>query len=150
LVRCRTYIGRPTLITKEIHLFVTFLSKIQSNQKNAFIMDLRPFENISVSILAVLTSGIIVYYLKIKHKEKMELIKMRQISGNDNSFEQKKYSLLGNGILALSLAVSLFFGLILTIHFPGQPSLIIYLISILFFGGLGLIIYYLVIRKVLR
>jgi hypothetical protein len=109
-------------------------------------MNLQPYENISVTLFTLFCAVIIVYYLRIKHKERMEMIKIRQLNTEDGP-DGNKHSVLSKAILALSLAAGLVTGLFLSSCFPGLPSLILYFISILFFCGIGLLIYYLIVNR---
>lgn len=109
-------------------------------------MDLRPFENISVSLFCLMCTVIVIYYLRLRHKERMERIKLREIDTVED-LPANPNSLLGKAIVALSLAVGLVGGLLLSLNYPGLPSAILYLICLLFCGGAGLLVYYFIASR---
>ena len=106
---------------------------------------------VGADILGILVTGLLVYYLYLKHKERIEMIRMRELYPEDN-VEQKKLSLLSKAFLAFSLALGLITGQVLTSYFPDQHEVILYAISILSWGGIGLLIFYFIrwnaIRKI--
>jgi hypothetical protein len=108
-------------------------------------MDILPFENITTTILAILVSGIVIYYLRARHRERMELIR-QQVPGDEDQ-DQHRRSVLGKSILALSLGLGLLTGMCMAAAYPALPALVLYLAAILLCAGLGLLIYYLILRK---
>jgi len=111
-------------------------------------MDLRPFENISVTLFCLFCAVIVVYYLRIKHKERMEMIKLRALNPQDDDLTAKTQSLLGKAVLAISLALGLLTGMELSMNYSYFPSLVLYFICILFFCGIGLLVCYIIVSRV--
>lgn len=97
---------------------------------------------------AVIFSGVLVfYYLNIKHKEKMELLKHGSGFDTKISLLVLKYSVLSKGIFLISIGVGIALARILTVKFEALNDFSTYLIALLLSGGIGLILYYKIIKK---
>jgi UDP-N-acetylmuramyl pentapeptide phosphotransferase/UDP-N-acetylglucosamine-1-phosphate transferase len=109
-------------------------------------MNIQPYENIFMTLITLFVSVIVIYYLIIKHRERMEMIRMQQIPDEEDP-EQRKRSVLGKAIMMLALGIGLAIGMCLADSYRNLPALILYLVTVLLFGGIGLLIYYLILRK---
>src|SRR3984957_1090039 len=103
-------------------------------------MNIQPYENISTTILAILVSGIVIYYLRARHRERMELIR-QQVPGDEDQ-DQHRRSVLGKSILALSLGLGLLTGMCLAAAYPALPALVLYLAAILLCADPGLLTFF--------
>lgn len=98
--------------------------------------------------LAVIFSGILVfYYLNIKHKERMELLKNGSGLDTKISLLVLKYSVLSKGIFLISIGIGIAIARVLTLEFEVLNDFSTYLIALLLSGGIGLILYYKIIKK---
>jgi hypothetical protein len=91
--------------------------------------------------------SIVGYYIWLTHKEKIEIIKRGETGFENNYLKNLKHSVLSKGILLVSLAAGMGIGYTITLNINGISQLVIYLICLLGSGGIGLLIYYFIIRK---
>ena len=91
--------------------------------------------------------GLIGYYMKTKNQERMKLIEKGIDPDDGNMSEYRKQSLIKNGVLFISIAVGLFTGHLLTIHYEKLDGFITYLTMVLLFGGIGFLINYLILKN---
>jgi hypothetical protein len=105
--------------------------------------------SISLLVLVIMAFCAIIYYIRAKHLEKIEMIKHGEFVFESNSMENRKWSALGKGILLVSLALGLGIAylLILKLELSDASAIVIYLICLLGSGGLGLLGYYWIIQK---
>ena len=101
-----------------------------------------------VVVLAVLICVLVLYYIKTKNEERIKLIE-KGINPDEglNITEYRKQAYLKNGILLVSLAIGLIIGHLLVNNNNQLDSFITYVSSLLFFGGIGFILNYLVLRN---
>src|SRR6188768_1619619 len=97
---------------------------------------------IAIIVLVVLGMLVLFFYIRLKHKEKMELIRKGDYAFESNYLENMKYNILGKSIILISLALG--FGVALGIAQKADSSsvVIIYFISLLSSVGLGLFCFY--------
>lgn len=99
-------------------------------------------------IIAFPVCGLIGYFIKTKNEERIKLIE-KGINPDEglNVSEYRKQTNLKNGVLLISLAIGLFLGHLLVINYDTLDSFITYLSMLLLFGGVGLLINFLIIRN---
>jgi len=99
-------------------------------------------------IIAFPICGLIGYYMKTKNQERMKLIE-QGVNPDEglNISEYRKQTTLKNGVLFLSLGLGLFIGHLLVINYEQMDSFIAYATMLLIFGGIGLLINYLILKN---
>jgi len=98
-------------------------------------------------IIAFPICGLIGYYIKTKNQERMKLIEKGVNPDEELSVsEYRKQSNLKNGILFLSLGLGLIAGHLLVINFEVLDKFVVYVSSILIFGGIGFLISYFLLK----
>lgn len=102
--------------------------------------------NLPYMILFLISGFAIVYYLRNKHLEKMEIIRNGESLVMQDALEQMKLQSLGRGIILISLSFGIFTAYLLT-QLAGLEPWATYIFSLLFFSGLGSVILYLLIRN---
>jgi len=110
-------------------------------------MGIQTFEVIPVILFTLLSFLIVGFYIRLKHKEKIEIIKKSEFGFETSYLKNIKHSVLSKGILLVSLAVGMGIGFIISLDISGVSQLVIYSICLLGSGGIGLLIYYFIIRK---
>lgn len=102
---------------------------------------------VAIIFFLFLSSGILGYYIRVKHKERLELIKKGDFMFEPNYFENLKYSILSKAIILISLAIGFGIAYKITINMPGEAQVVVYLISLLLSSGAGLLLYYFILQK---
>ncbi len=110
-------------------------------------MGLQTYEVIPALLLILLSFLIAGYYIRLKHKEKIEIIKKGEFGFETGYLKNLKHSVLSKGILLVSLSLGMGIGYVINLNIEGASQLVIYLICLLASGGVGLLIYYFIIRK---
>lgn len=110
-------------------------------------MSIETIHSITGLSLIVLGFASIIYYIRLKHIERLELIKKGDIDFSASYLENARYSVLSKAILMIALAFGLGIGYGINRHIPdGNSQIPIYLICLLGSGGLGLLIFYFIIQ----
>lgn len=111
------------------------------------LKELQPIVFIICFFLAI----IYFVYLRLKHKERMEMIKQGNHIDENNDKENLKFSVLSKAIILLSLSIGLVLALVISSYVQIERLIIIiYTICICGCCGIGLLIYYLIISKVVK
>ncbi len=110
-------------------------------------MGLQTYEVIPALLLILLSFLIAGYYIRLKHKEKIAIIKKGDDGFETSYLKNLKHSVLSKGILLVSLSLGMGVGYVINLKKDGVSPVVIYLIRLLASGGLGLLIYYFIIRK---
>ncbi len=97
-------------------------------------------------IIFTLVSIVILYYLRNRHKEKMELIKKGETIVSQDALQQMKLSNLAKGIISISLALGIFMGYILETY-TNLEAVVSYISMILLFFGIGTLSFYALIKS---
>ncbi len=106
-----------------------------------------PFLMLPLIIAILISASLVFYYLRIKHTERMGLIKVGLNVINEDSLTYLKYSVLSKGIFLICLGIGLLVAKIITVRFDSLNNFLTYLIALLLFGGIGLLVYYRVLRS---
>ncbi len=98
------------------------------------------------TILFVIVGGIIFFYLRNQHKEKLELIKKGDNIIIQDALQQMKYSNLAKGIISTSLALGVFTAHLLETYTALDP-VVTYISMILLFFGIGSLTFYMIVKN---
>ena len=102
---------------------------------------------LTVLLVLLLCSGVLFYYMRLRHIERMELIKRGGLIYEPNYLTNLKYSVLSKAILFISLGIGLGVAYFITLKITNDSEVIIYLICLSLFAGIGLGVYYLFLKK---
>ncbi|WP_143306395.1 DUF6249 domain-containing protein [Chitinophaga vietnamensis] len=105
---------------------------------------------IAIIVFVVLGMLILFFYIRMRHKEKMELIKKGDYGFQSNYLENMKYNVLGKSIVLIALALGFGIAFGITQRMEGTAVVVIYLISLLSSIGIGLCCFYFIIKKALK
>lgn len=105
---------------------------------------------IAIIVFVVLGMLILFFYIRLKHKEKMELIKKGDYAFEGNYLENLKYNILGKSIILVSLALGFGVAYGVAQKVANSSVVIVYLISLFSTTGLGLFCFYFIIKKALK
>lgn len=98
-------------------------------------------------ILCLLSGAWGAYYVRLKHREKMEIIKKGEQQIGPDRIEEMKLRALSRGILLVAAGVG-FMAARLLIHFFGFEAFETYATSMLLFAGMGSLIFYRRIKNI--
>ncbi|HMI59426.1 MAG TPA: DUF6249 domain-containing protein [Puia sp.] len=99
-------------------------------------------------VLLAASFGIIIYFMRLRHIEKLEMIKKGDMAFAPNYMENLRYSILSKAVVMIALAVGLGVGYAINLHITDNNSQgVVYLICLLASGGLGLLVFYLIIQN---
>ncbi|RAJ08321.1 hypothetical protein LX64_00969 [Chitinophaga skermanii] len=101
----------------------------------------------AIILFVVFSFAVVAYYCWLKHRERLELIRKGDFVFQGNYMDNLKYSMLGKGVILLSVALGLTIGYITTNGMKGEDTIIPYLISITGCAGLGMLCYYFLLKK---
>ncbi|NIG53842.1 DUF6249 domain-containing protein [Chitinophaga sp. Cy-1792] len=103
----------------------------------------------AILIFVVLVMAAVIYYIRARHKERLELIRRGDYVFESNYLENQKYSALSKGIVLLSLT----FGLVLAYILSGSflPSFFLLCpFCLLGCTGIGMMLYYFILQRKLK
>jgi len=101
----------------------------------------------AIVLFVLLGAAVLVYYLRLKHTERIELIKKGDYAFEGNYLENLKYGVLSKSILLISLALGFGIGYAITRNMNDSSLVVIYLISLLGTAGAGLLSYYFILKN---
>lgn len=97
-------------------------------------------------ILSLFTGIVVIYYLRNKHREKLEMIKQGENLVYQDALEKMKYENLGRAIIFIFLGFAVFLSHILIERLQLDP-VVTYLSVILSFFGIGSLVFYIILRN---
>jgi protein-S-isoprenylcysteine O-methyltransferase Ste14 len=113
-------------------------------------MDTQQLFGIFLITLVFVFGVVVIIYFRLKHKERLEMIKRGDPIYGETDVENLKYSTLSKAIVFISLAVGVGLGYVLTLHDNSSSQFMVYVVSIFGCLGLGLLVYYFIIKKTSR
>ena len=99
-----------------------------------------------IVILFVLIGGIVFFYLRNQHKEKLALIEKGESLIHQDALQRMKFSNLARGIITVSLALGVFLAHLLEMYTSLEP-VITYISMILLFFGIGSLVFYWMVKN---
>ncbi|WP_300601936.1 DUF6249 domain-containing protein [Niabella sp.] len=103
--------------------------------------------SVAIIIFVIASMGLLFYYVRAKHKERLELIKKENFSFVTGGLKNLKYSLLSKGVFLLSMSVGFLIGYLITKNSSDPDYVVIYFITLSGSAGIGLLIYYRAIKR---
>ena len=97
-------------------------------------------------ILSLFTGVVVVYYLRNKHHEKLEIIRQGDNPVYQDALEKMKFANLGRAIIFIFLGIAIFLSHLM-VQILKLEAVVTYLAMILLFFGIGSLIFYFIIRN---